>query len=125
MRKPRHCRNCGALKTKEKPPTEWPASGWGRYRISGKLKIPKRRFVNAMTCRACGRGVIWLYVFTPGRIQLVAVQPQSWDAYPSLYYIKGKHIPHQTRCPEFLKMLGRVKLLNEKDLYVECPEVPK
>ena len=141
MRKPlRHyrCRKCGLVK--EPVPQAPPQSsehGFARYRISGNLKPPRGRYLNAMKCPACYKGVIWLYheslprfarrssLSESNHVTIVAVEPDSWARYPSSYFIRGKHEMHQNHCPTFMDKVQWIKQIRNSDLYVECPEIPK
>ena len=139
MRKPlRHyrCRNCGLVKEPVPPVQTVEHYRFSRYR-DGRIKPPKGRFLNAMRCAACGKGVVWLYVESLPRfarrerpnevnhVRIIAVEPYTWGRYPSSYFIRGKHEVHQNHCPKFIEKVKWLKGLKESDLYVECPEVPK
>ena len=120
MRKPRHCRNCGVVKEKLPPPAVQHYQIL-RYR-TGSLRAPTGRFLNAMRCGACGKGVIWIFVDEGHRIKTIAVEPASWASFPSSYYVVGKHQAHQSQCPTFIKEILRAKMFRNEDLHVEIPE---
>ena len=121
MRKPRKCRNCGVVK-EPLPRIFFPRWTFQRYR-TGSLRIPKGGFVSATICPGCQKGVIWVYVDEVLWIKVIAVQPSSWELHPSIYYIKGKHVPHQQRCSKFLDHVDKMASLRRQDLIVDMPKV--